>query len=216
MHNGHESRVEALRVVPMFADLSEDQLRLLAHHAEEVDVEANEVLVRQGDRGDKFILILEGGARVERDGQVLAHLSTNQFLGEMSLLDGKPRAATVTTESPGKVLVISTETFHSLMDSVPEFRDKLILVLCERLRGLQAPRVAETNGHSTAPVDLDRLYVLGEIYDTLDVCDQIAQSLSRLGRHGLLGQDDLEASRRDVDAIRARLEHRLEAGRGSA
>lgn len=193
----------------MFADLSESQLMLLAERAEEVDIDANEVLVRQGDRGDRFILILNGRARVERDGQVLAYLSNNEFVGEMSLLDGKPRVATVTAETPGTVLVISTEEFHSLIDTVPEFRDTLILVLCERLRGLQSPRASQRDGQALEVVDLDRLYVLGEIYDTLDSCDQVSNGLSRLRRHRLLDEDDVLASRHDVDAVRARLERRL-------
>jgi CRP-like cAMP-binding protein len=193
----------------MFADLDEPHLALLAHHAEEIEVDPGSVLVREGDVGDRFILIMGGNARVERGGQVLAHLSTNQFVGEMSLLDGKPRAATVTMESPGAVLVINRDTFRSLLDTVPEFRETLLTVLCDRLRGLQAPLALERRRPGLQPMELDHLYAFGEVYDALDVCDQVAQALGRLKRHGLFSEDDMRTSKEHVDAVRMRLEQQL-------
>ena len=204
-----ESRVAVLRLVPMFADLSDSQLALLAKHADEFKENAGSVLVREGDVGDRFILILSGNARVERGGQVLAHLSTNQFVGEMSLLDGKPRAATVTMETSGEILVINRDTFRSLVDSVPEFREKLLVVLCDRLRGLQAPLQRREGRPAPQPLELDHLYAYGELYDALDVCDQVNQALSRLKRHALLSVDDWTTSEQYIDAIRMRLEDRL-------
>lgn len=204
-----EGRLAPLRLVPMFADLSEPQLNLLAQHAGEFNVVGGTVLVHEGDEGDRFILLLSGNARVERGGQVLAHLTTNQFVGEMSLLDGKPRAATVTMESDGVILVINRDTFRSLLDSVPEFREKLLTVLCDRLRGLQAPLKYEDRRSAQQPPELDHLYVFGEVYDALDVCDQVVQALSRLKRHGLLSPEDLRTSEQHVNAIRQNLEQQL-------
>ena len=215
MLNVSESRAAVLRLVPMFADLSDSQLALLAQHAEEMHEDAGSILVREGEVGDRFILILSGSARVERGGQVLAQLSTNQFVGEMSLLDGKPRAATVTMESSGQVLVINRDTFRSLVDSVPEFREKLLIVLCDRLRGLQAPLQHGQRRPAPQPLELDHLYAYGELYDALDVCDQVNQVLSRLKRHGLLTLDDLTVSEQYVDAIRMRLEDRLNDATGT-
>ena len=212
MHNVSQSRTSVLRLVPMFADLHDSQLELLAQHAEEIPEDAGSVLVREGDVGDRFILILSGSARVERGGQVLAHLSTNQFVGEMSLLDGKPRAATVIMETPGEILVINRDTFRSLVDSVPEFREKLLIVLCDRLRGLQAPQLHGQHRPAPQPLELDHLYAFGEVYDTLDVCDQVTQALSRLKRHGLLSAEDWAMSKEYVDAIRIKLEDRLNDG----
>ena len=209
MVNGSHGRVEALRLVPMFADLSSKQLALLAQHADETDVSAGEVLVREGDTGDRFILLLSGNARVERGGQILAHLTRNQFVGEMSLLDGKPRAATVTTENEARVLIINRDAFRTLMDTVPEFRDTLFTVLCERLRGLQAPRPGDGQRHAAPPRELDHFYVYGEIYDALDTCDQVSQALNRLRRHGLLPADDAGTSEAYVVKIRERLEQQL-------
>jgi CRP-like cAMP-binding protein len=209
MQYASTSRAAALRLVPMFADMSDPQLDLLARHAEEVDVDAGSVLVREGDVGDRFILILAGNARVERGGQVLARLSKAQFVGEMSLLDGKPRAATVTMETPGSILFISRDTFHSLLDTVPEFRETLLTMLCDRLRGLQAPIEVSARRRAPQPLELDHLYAFGEVYDALDVCDQVTQALSRLKRHGLLSADALSHSEQNIDAVRQRLEEQL-------
>lgn len=209
MQDGPEGRVAVLRLVPMFADLDEPHLALLARHAEEIDVDAGAVLVREGDVGDRFILILSGNARVERGGQVLAQLSTNQFVGEMSLLDGKPRAATVTMETPGAILVINRDTFRSLLDTVPEFRETLLTVLCDRLRGLQVPLAMDKRRPVSQPMELDHLYAFGEVYDALDVCDQVMQALSRLKRHGLFSEDDVRLSEQHVNAVRLRLEQQL-------
>lgn len=199
-------RRAALTVVPLFADLDEDQLTLLAQHAEEIQVQPGTVLVQQGERGDRLVLILTGAARVERDGQVIARLSNNQFLGEISLLDGKPRAATVVTEEESRVLIISNDTFRALMESVPGFRDRIIVVLCERLRGLQTPRPTGHGRTSEHLADLDRLYAFGEVYDAIDSCDQVWQTLTRLRRRHLLAEVDWKASQADIEAIRSRLE----------
>jgi CRP/FNR family cyclic AMP-dependent transcriptional regulator len=213
MQNVSESRSAVLRLVPMFADFSDSQLGLLAQHAEEIHADAGSVLVREGEMGDRFILILSGSARVDRGGQMLARLPTNQFVGEMSLLDGKPRTATVTMETPGEVLVINRDTFRSLVNSVPEFREKLLVVLCDRLRGLQAPLQLRQGRPAPQPLELDHLYAYGEVYDTLDVCDQVLQALSRLKRHGVLSPDDWTMSEQYIDAIRMRLEDRLNDAR---
>lgn len=207
-------RSAALRSVPMFADLHDPQMELLAQHAEEHDVSLGADLVREGEEGDRLILIMEGTARVERGGQAIAHLSTNQFVGEMALLDGKPRAATVTMESDGRILVINRATFRALLDSEPEFRDKLLSVLCDRLRGLQTP-IREEARHPAQPIELDHLYAYGEVYDALDVCDQVTQALSRLKRHGILSNEDWHASEEHLDGVRLHLERLTEAS-GSA
>lgn len=216
MQHASEHRTIALRLVPMFADLSESQLQLLADHADERGVGAGNVLVREGDEGDSFMLLLNGSARVERGGQLLAQLNSNQFFGEMALLDGKPRAATVTMEVPGEVLIINRDTFRSLLDTVPEFRDRVLVVLCERLRGLQTPMQSAERRPAPHPVELDHLYAFGEVYDAIDVCDQVTQALNRLKRHGVLSADDVQGSEQHLDAVRRQLEARLGQPTGAA
>ncbi len=97
-------------------------------------VDAGRVLVAQGGLGREFVLILEGSARVERDGKAIARLGRGDFFGEMSLIDRRTRSATVTAETPVVLLVVETRYFGSLLDTVPGLQRSILLTLCERLR----------------------------------------------------------------------------------
>jgi CRP/FNR family transcriptional regulator, cyclic AMP receptor protein len=132
-----DDKIEALRGVPLFEALSKRDLNLVARHADEVECEPGEVLVRQGAVGQEFVLIVEGQAKVERDGKVLAHIGGGDFFGEMALLDGKGRSATVTVEKPSKLLVIPSQAFNTLLDEVPGLQRKMLVTLSERIRELQ-------------------------------------------------------------------------------
>jgi CRP/FNR family transcriptional regulator, cyclic AMP receptor protein len=129
-------KAEALKQVPMFAGLSRRQLEQVAQHVEEIEREADKVIVKQGHTGKDCMLILNGEARVDRDGVELARLTAGAVVGEMSLIDGKPRTATVTTTMPSTLLVIEGRAFDSLLETVPGLQRKLLLTLCERLRAM--------------------------------------------------------------------------------
>jgi CRP/FNR family cyclic AMP-dependent transcriptional regulator len=131
-------KADVLKKVPLFAGLSRRYLDLIAAEADEVKEEAGTVLTKQGGLGQEFLLILEGGARVERDGTVIARLGPGDFFGEMSLIDGLPRSASVIAESPSVLLVIQSRSFRSLLDAVPELQRKLLVTLCARLRAADA------------------------------------------------------------------------------
>ena len=131
-------KVDVLQKVPLFSGLSGRQLDLIARHADEVELAAGKVLTRQGERGLEFLLILDGNARVERDGKRIARLSAGDFFGEMSLIDGKPRTATVIAETPIALLVMHKRGFSHLLEAVPGLQRKLLVTLCERLREADA------------------------------------------------------------------------------
>ena len=127
-------KIELLRKVPLFSELGRRHLNVIARVADEVKVEAGTALARQGRLGREFVLIVDGRARVETDGKVLARLEAGDFCGEMSLIDGKPRCATVVAESPSALLVIDSGAFRKLLDSDPELQRKILATLCQRLR----------------------------------------------------------------------------------
>jgi CRP-like cAMP-binding protein len=200
-----EVHVAALQRVPLFADLPPDCLTRLAHSAREIDVADGTVLVREGERGEMFFLVLTGTARVERDGQVVSRLGQNQFVGEMSLLDGKPRMASVMMDSAGTVLTISKDAFDALMES-EEFRDTLFAALCDRIRDLQAPHRARERGNRSTPPHLDELYVFGELYDVIDACETLRSALRRLERHRLLATEDAVEAESSLERVVGLLE----------
>src|SRR4030042_5533991 len=93
-------RIDWLRKVPLFSGLSGRDLDLIARQTDVVRADGGRVLTRQGALGEEFLLIVDGSARVERDGKPITRLEAGDFFGEMSLLDGKPRSASVIAESP--------------------------------------------------------------------------------------------------------------------
>jgi CRP/FNR family transcriptional regulator, cyclic AMP receptor protein len=123
-----------LSEVPLFSNLGHRDLELIAGSVGDKKVESGAVLARQGRSADDFFVILDGTARVERDGHVLACLKGGDFCGEMSLIDGGPRSATIVTESPCALLVIDGRAFRKLLDSVPGLERKILITLCQRLR----------------------------------------------------------------------------------
>lgn len=131
-------KVDMLKNVPLFNALSRRDLQFVARAADEVGVAQGKVLTRQGGLGREFLLILDGGARVERDGKLIARLGPGDFFGEMSLIDGKPRSATVIAESPTALLVVHARSFGALLDAVPGLQRKILSGLSERLRAADA------------------------------------------------------------------------------
>lgn len=137
-------KVDVLKGVPLFGALSRRQLDAVAREADELQVGAGRVLAREGTLGREFLLILEGTARVERGRKVIARLGRGDVIGEMSIIDGKPRSATVIAESPSSVLVVERRCFVGLLDTVPGLQRKLLESLCERLRAADEA-LASTN-----------------------------------------------------------------------
>jgi CRP-like cAMP-binding protein len=137
-------KVDVLKKVPLFGELSRRHLDHIAREADEVKEAAGTVLTKQGGLGREFLLILEGSARVERDGTVIARLDPGDFFGEMSLIDGMPRSATVIAASPTVLLVIEARCFRKLLETVPGLQRKLLITLSARLRAADA-RLASLN-----------------------------------------------------------------------
>lgn len=129
--------VEVLKKVDLFSGLNQQQLDDVANHVEEMRVQAGEVLVSQGEYGHECAVLIEGTVRVERDGTVLAHLGPGDFFGEMSLLDGKPRSASIIAETPSALLVIHGRDFRYLLDTVPGLARMMLIEVVDRLRALE-------------------------------------------------------------------------------
>ena len=105
------------------------------------DVGANTVLTRAGEPGDEFFLIIDAAARVEVSAEKKVPLHPGEFFGEMSLLDGGPRSATVVADTPVRLLVISRRHFSVLLKEVPGLTQTLLITLSRRVR--QAEEQAE-------------------------------------------------------------------------
>jgi CRP/FNR family cyclic AMP-dependent transcriptional regulator len=143
-----EDKIERLKEVPIFEECSQRQLRSVAKIARVFDVASDTVLARAGEPGDEFFLIIDGTARVEVSPEKQVLLHPGEFFGEMSILDGGPRSATVTANTPVRLLVISRRHFSMLLKDVPALIQTLLVTLSRRVR--QAEERAERLGSPSA------------------------------------------------------------------
>jgi protein phosphatase len=99
-------------------------------------VPAGKVLMRQGDIGTDMMVLVRGSVAVDRDGSRINTLGPGDFFGEIALVDGGPRTATVSAEEPSTLLVITHRDFHSMMDEFPEVAGQVMNALANRVRTL--------------------------------------------------------------------------------
>ena len=133
-----DSRIEMLKSVPLFAECDDKQLAFIATQVDEVDFVAGRDLCREGAAGGEFFIILSGTAEVRRQGRHLRELGPGDFFGEIALLDGGPRTATVTALSPMRCLVLSRGQFQSVIRQNALIAVSVLQTLGERLRALLA------------------------------------------------------------------------------
>jgi CRP/FNR family cyclic AMP-dependent transcriptional regulator len=126
--------VDLLSQVPLFAGLSRRHLRQLAEHADIVSFRQKETIVQAGRPGGTFYVILEGEAKVVRGGKTIGRMTPGDFFGEISLLDGGPRTATVDADTPVTALRIYKRSFDRVVAQEPEVAAKILAVIARRLR----------------------------------------------------------------------------------
>jgi len=129
-----DDKIARLEEVPLLEECSRKQLKAVAKIAEVVEVPAETVLARQGDTGHEFYLIMDGSARVELPARRRTRLKPGDYFGEMSLLDGEPRSATVVADTPMRLLVIKRRDFSTLLREAPELTQSILVTLSRRLR----------------------------------------------------------------------------------
>jgi len=125
----------------MFSACSTSQLRTIRKAVEEVTVPAGRVLCEEGTLGREFFFIVEGTASVRRGGRKVATLEPGRYFGELSLLDRKPRSATVVSETPMTLLVLEQRRFNALLDDMPTLSHKLLMAMSQRLREADAKAI---------------------------------------------------------------------------
>jgi len=129
-----DQKLDLLRRVPLLSGLGDGDLRQIERLADEVDVPAGTKLTREGEIGHEFFVIITGRVRVERDGRKVNDLGPGDFLGEIALIDGRPRSATVVTDEPSRLLVLAHREFRTLLDSYPQIERQVLQALAGRVR----------------------------------------------------------------------------------
>ena len=129
-----EERLELLARVPLFANVPPEVLARLAAIAHEADVPAESVLTHEGRHEGHFFVVVSGNVRVERGGRVVNRLGPGEFLGSIALVDGGPRTATATAETPSRLLSITNEQFREMLDASPALRTAVLEAAEHNLR----------------------------------------------------------------------------------
>jgi CRP-like cAMP-binding protein len=131
-----DEKLDHLRRVPLFARMSQRQLERLGQLADEIEVGLDEVLAEQGRVGHEFFIVLDGHLSVLDGRRPIAQLHPGDFFGEIALLDGRPRTATVRADGITRLLVVGHREFNALMDEFPEVRGAVLAEVAARLRRL--------------------------------------------------------------------------------
>ena len=134
-----DAKTERIAAVPLFADTDRKHLQQIASLCTEVSAPAGTVLCREGESGQEFFVLLEGTVAVTSHGAELARLGRGDFFGELALLDGKTRNATVTATSDVELLVLSRREFESVLHDDPEVAVRMLPAIGARLRAGGGP-----------------------------------------------------------------------------
>jgi len=133
-----DAKVSLLGKIPLFERCSKRQLAKIASIARETRYPPATAVVRKGEQGTDFFVVVEGEADVRSGARKLATLRPGSFFGEIALLTGSPRTATVTTGTPMRALVISSRAFRTLLQDSPDLQFKLLQEVGTRLERLSS------------------------------------------------------------------------------
>jgi CRP/FNR family cyclic AMP-dependent transcriptional regulator len=128
-----DESLQRLQSVPLFSNCTKRQLQEIDTLATEVSLPAGKVLARQGERGLQMFILLDGNASVTRDGRLLATRTAGDVVGELGILSGRPRNATVVAETELRTLVLTRPGFVQLLDDIPGLAKHLLFEVSARL-----------------------------------------------------------------------------------
>jgi CRP-like cAMP-binding protein len=127
---------EQLARTRLFAGVEPGDLQGIAARTTELEVPADRTIVRQGEIGTGFFIVVSGSVRVVRDGETLAELGPGAFFGELSVIDREPRLAMVVSVQPTTCLALASWDFEAVIREQPSVAMAILRELAGRLRGL--------------------------------------------------------------------------------
>jgi len=128
-----DGKVELIRTIPLFAECTAQELARVASIADEIDLREGRWLTTEHAPGQEFVVLVEGHAEVRRGDEVINTIGAGEFVGEISLMTGQPRTATVVATTPVHALVIEGHAFQNLIAEAPDIRAKIERVAAEHM-----------------------------------------------------------------------------------
>ncbi len=132
----HGNTKDWLQKVPLFRGLSKKQLRDISGLATRLHEPAGAVLTKEGKPGHEFIIVIEGEIEVRKGDRVIATRGAGDYVGEIALLDQRPRTATVVAKTPVVIEVIGQREFRTLLAKAPELSSDIMNTMAQRLAEL--------------------------------------------------------------------------------
>lgn len=136
-----DQKLELLHRVPLFANVEHKEMEEICQITDEIEAPPGTALTHEGRHEGYFFVIVSGSVQVQRAGRTINTLGAGDFLGEIALVDGGPRTATATTVTPARLIRMSHQRFHQLLDVSPPIRTAVLEALGRRLRSLDAESV---------------------------------------------------------------------------
>jgi CRP-like cAMP-binding protein len=130
---GRNAKIDLIKGVPLFSRCSRKELAEVAKLADEIDFGPGKELIREGAMGREFFVLVEGSVDVRRKGRRVNQLGPGDFFGEIALIAHTPRTATVTTATDVDLLVITAQSFKTLLEHQPAIASKVLAALAERI-----------------------------------------------------------------------------------
>ena len=135
-----DAKTAKLKTVPLFAFCTQKQLAFIATQVEEMDFPAGKILCSEGQSGGDFFVLIAGAAEVTRGTKRITKMSVGDFFGEIALIDGVKRTATVTTTAPSRCLVLGPRQFQNVLHQNADIAHSVMKALTLRVREVGAAR----------------------------------------------------------------------------
>jgi trk system potassium uptake protein TrkA len=133
-----DARIRLLRGIWLFSTCDDHELERIAAVAQPREAAVGDALTTQGDEGTEFFVIVTGDASAAVDGSEVGTIGPGGFFGEMALIDGGERVATVTATSPMQLLVLDRHDFNEMLElAMPQIAPKLLAVVGARMRAIE-------------------------------------------------------------------------------
>jgi CRP/FNR family cyclic AMP-dependent transcriptional regulator len=134
LRSENDAVVDMLEKSPLWSGIGKQDFKEIVKLAKQSKFESGDFIVRKGEEGAGFYLVLDGAVEIRSDGNTLSRLGPGQFFGEMSVVDAQPRSADVVAVEPSRVLVLSAWSFKSLVSERPRIAVKMLQEFVRRLR----------------------------------------------------------------------------------
>ncbi len=135
MSKGHSDDADSSQVgsVSLFEGMTDSELARVDDLGSRIEVPDGELLVDQGDPGTYCYVVLEGSANVYANGEYVATIGAGSTIGELALIDHRPRTATVVADGPMGLLRFDTSHFKALLEEMPRASERIMAILAARL-----------------------------------------------------------------------------------